>query len=164
MRSCPHPCQKKKSPELGLWDCLFMWLFYLCPSYLRLCPFVQHGVHYKDWRHEAYSLLRWTCIAYEKKKTLSTFSFLSNPWLVLLLSTDELKDDFDSMVPDATLQPIGNGTGEFHVFLMSLQPHPHNPHPTRSPSTEFTWLLYVKNHMSHFYMNHFHMIHLLARY
>ncbi|KAK3574472.1 hypothetical protein QTP86_008035 [Hemibagrus guttatus] len=24
--------------------------------------------------------------------------------------TDELKDDFDSMVPDATLQPIGNGT------------------------------------------------------
>lgn len=37
----------------------------------------------------------------------------TKPHLPLLFSTDEMKDEFDAMGPDATLQTVGNGTGEF---------------------------------------------------
>lgn len=33
-------------------------------------------------------------------------------FLLLLFCADEIKDDFDTLGPDATLQAVGNGTGE----------------------------------------------------
>lgn len=38
-------------------------------------------------------------------------SFFSLPPF-LSLRADEIKDDFDTLGPDATLQAVGNGTGE----------------------------------------------------
>lgn len=32
--------------------------------------------------------------------------------LLLCFCADEIKDDFDTLGPDATLQAVGNGTGE----------------------------------------------------
>lgn len=31
-----------------------------------------------------------------------------------------MKDDFDALGPDATLQTVGNGTGELFFFIPSL--------------------------------------------
>lgn len=38
-------------------------------------------------------------------------------FLLLCLCVDEIKDDFDTLGPDATLQAVGNGTGEFLVLF-----------------------------------------------
>lgn len=34
---------------------------------------------------------------------------------------DEIKDDFDTLGPDTTLQTVGNGTGEFRYLLYVCQ-------------------------------------------
>lgn len=39
-------------------------------------------------------------------------SHISFLLLLLLFCADEIKDDFDTLGPDATLQVVGNGTGE----------------------------------------------------
>lgn len=42
-------------------------------------------------------------------------------FLLLCFSADEIKDDFDTLGPDATLQAVGNGTGEFkHLFIVAV--------------------------------------------
>lgn len=53
-----------------------------------------------------------------------TPSLPPSPLLFLLLCfcADEIKDDFDTLGPDATLQAVGNGTGELthDVFFSFL--------------------------------------------
>lgn len=43
----------------------------------------------------------------------------TDPPFLLSLCPDEMKDDFDTLGPDGTLQTVGNGTGEpvSHDFL-----------------------------------------------
>lgn len=36
--------------------------------------------------------------------------------LLLCFCADEIKDDFDTLGPDATLQAVGNGTGELKML------------------------------------------------
>lgn len=46
-----------------------------------------------------------------------------NPFfLPLCFCADEIKDDFDTLGPDATLQAVGNGTGESTEDVLSLCP------------------------------------------
>lgn len=37
-------------------------------------------------------------------------------FLLLCFCADEIKDDFDTLGPDATLQAVGNGTGELKML------------------------------------------------
>lgn len=61
--------------------------------------------------------------------SFSPFPPLTPLFLLLCFCADEIKDDFDTMGPDATLQAVGNGTGEFLCalfFLQSLLPSLHH--------------------------------------
>lgn len=52
----------------------------------------------------------------------SLLSPLTPLFLLLCFCADEIKDDFDTLGPDATLQAVGNGTGEFFCALFSCNP------------------------------------------
>lgn len=57
-------------------------------------------------------------------------------FLLLCFCADEIKDDFDTLGPDATMQAVGNGTGElthdvfffFSFVCVALLVRPFNPH------------------------------------
>lgn len=51
-------------------------------------------------------------------------SLLSTPHPIFLLCfcADEIKDDFDTLGPDAALQAVGNGTGELTEHALNTQP------------------------------------------